>query len=150
MDLRALLTNEEFELLAHLVYLGNKTVNSRRTQGAKIKKYNSLAEKIDGLLMAMLLSEMRYPRDKELYYLENTQKYVDAYDEEGLFSLLAEKLAEREYPKTAFYAAAVYEQELNKKGVSIVSIRIPDMETRLKNTKQEIDTALDEMLNQKR
>lgn len=143
------LTKEQFEILSDLVFLGNWVVNSHRLPDDTIKKYETLSTQIQKLHERLLP-----PDEKDLYidiydyYMKHLKTYIDDYDNEGCFPVLAQKLAEANYPAnpnaTKYYnslnmqydAQTIYEKELTKKGMSIISIDIPDMDDRLEKCRQ--------------
>lgn len=86
--------------------------------------------------------------DEMQFYLDRLENYIDEYDSEGCFPTLAQKLAQANYPKKpqskSYYdsihiqldAQEIYREELIKKGVSILSVDIPDLEDRLEVCRQ--------------
>lgn len=137
-------TVEEIELLGDLVFLGNWIINSHRLHDVQIEKYEKISDIVEKIHNQLLSSD-----DKNIYidmsdfYMKRLKNYIEDYDEEGCFFTLAEKLAEANYPvnpnSTKYYdsvnmqtdAQHIYEKELNKKGVSIISVDIPDMDDQL-------------------
>jgi hypothetical protein len=129
------ITQDQFEKLLHLVYLGNWLVNSYRGE-QRLEEYDKLAETILSFAPAAGLKdkvefdefEGRYSPSRNLD--EQMGKFWREYDEDVFWNMLVDGLAERDYVRQhgEDNLEAVDWDEYNKR-----------LETFLKKYEKEID-----------
>jgi len=135
------LTDKELDLLAEMVYLGNWVINSCRLPANILKEYELLFDKIADIYEKRKIDlEPEVEIDEPLkHFHELTEDHIDYYNNDILFDLLAEKLAEFKFPidyedtenlpkalTVQIAAKRAYEKELATNNLTNLEINIPD------------------------
>ena len=96
------LSQDQYEKLSHLVYLGNWLVNSYRSS-ERLEEYDKLAEDImSSAPAAGLKDRVEFDEFEGRYYPsrkldEEMRKFWEEYDEDVFWNMLIDGLAERDY-----------------------------------------------------
>ena len=96
------LSQDQYEKLMHLVYLGNWLVNSYRGS-ERLEEYDKLAEDIMAFAPAAGLKDrVEFDEFEGRYYPsrrldEEMRKFWEEYDEDVFWNMLIDGLAERDY-----------------------------------------------------
>ena len=96
------LSQDQYEKLAHLVYLGNWLVNSYRSS-ERLEEYDKLAEDVMSFAPAAGLKDrVEFDEFEGRYYPsrkldEEMRKFWEEYDEDVFWNMLIDGLAERDY-----------------------------------------------------
>jgi hypothetical protein len=143
------LSEEQYENLVRMMYLGNWMIISIRTPDEEIKKYDELEQHIYSFAKGTQMERYITFDNKINKFITNWEAdehpevdhYIDEYDEENFWHMLVHMLAERDFIRTygeEKIEAMPFEERIEKEGPFIEKYSNEFSQNGLENVKMGI------------